>query len=62
MEEQGKKSLEALIKGCPADPVIGDNLIKSWAKINSSMYNNIICTVSGGSDSDIVVDICQKCD
>lgn len=62
MEEQGKKSLEALIKGCPVDPVIGDNLIKSWAKINSSMYNNIICTVSGGSDSDIVVDICQKCD
>lgn len=27
-----------------------------------SKYNNVLCSVSGGSDSDIVVDICSKLD
>lgn len=37
-------------------------MIKSWSKINSSKYEKIVCSVSGGSDSDVMLDICWKCD
>ena len=47
---------------CPVNSVIGDNLIRAWAKINSDKYDKIVCTVSGGSDSDIMLDICYRCD
>lgn len=57
-----EQELTEIIKGCPKDEVIGDNLIRAYAKINSPIYKKIICTVSGGYDSDIVVDICVKCD
>ena len=39
-----------------------DNIIKAWSKINSPLYNNIGCSISGGSDSDIMLDIVTKCD
>lgn len=42
--------------------MIGDNLIRVWAKINSSKYEKIVCSISGGSDSDIMLDICVRCD
>lgn len=58
----GKLTLDNLLLDCPKDEVIGDNLIKSWAKINSPKYKKILCSVSGGSDSDIIIDICNKCD
>lgn len=51
-----------IIKGCPADDIIVDNMVRAYAKINSVLYKKIICTVSGGYDSDIVMDIVQKCD
>ena len=37
-------------------------MIIAWSKINSPLYNNIICSISGGADSDIVLDICKICD
>lgn len=55
-------TLGEIIDGCPKDEIIGDNLIKAYSKINNGRYENIVCTVSGGYDSDIVVDICVKCD
>lgn len=39
-----------------------DNIIIAWSKINSPLYKNIGCSISGGSDSDIMLDIVHKCD
>ena len=42
--------------------VIVDSVQKAYMLINSSRYHNIAVSVSGGSDSDIVVDIISKVD
>lgn len=55
-------SLDELLEDCPKNSVICDNLIRAWAKINSPMYQNIVCSISGGSDSDIMLDIVWRCD
>lgn len=58
----GEKSLIGLLENCPKNKTIGDNLIRAWSKINSNKYEKIVCAISGGSDSDIMLDICIKCD
>ena len=55
-------SLEELIENCPENKVIGDNLVKAWTLINDDRYEKIVCTVSGGSDSDDMLDIIWRCD
>ena len=55
-------SLEELLETCPRNQIIGDNLIRAWSKINSPKYKNIVCSISGGSDSDVMLDICYRCD
>lgn len=55
-------SFESLIDNCPSDEIIGNNLIRAYSKINNPNYKKIICSISGGADSDIVLDICAKCD
>lgn len=63
MEEiRQEKNLDIILENCPEDDVIGNNFVRAWSKINSPRYSKIICTISGGSDSDIVLDICTKCD
>lgn len=69
MQEQNKNkslskasSLDELIENCPENKVIGDNLIKAWTFINDERYEKIVCTVSGGSDSDDMLDIIWRCD
>ena len=39
-----------------------DGLVKTNTIINNPKYKNIMCSISGGSDSDIVLDICTKLD
>lgn len=56
------ESLEELLKNVPVNAVIGENLVIAWTKINSPKCKNIVCSISGGSDSDIVLDICYRCD
>lgn len=56
------ESLEGLLEDIPVNDVIGDNLVRAWAKINSDKYKKIVCSISGGSDSDIMLDICYRCD
>lgn len=56
------KTLEELLESCPKNQTIGDNLVRAWSKINSSKYEMILCSISGGSDSDDMLDICWKCD
>lgn len=37
-------------------------MVKAWSRINSPKYKKIICSISGGSDSDVMLDICFRCD
>lgn len=62
MDEKTLDQLDIILKECPKNQTIGDNLIRAWAKINSPKYKKILCAISGGSDSDIMLDICIKCD
>ena len=55
-------TLEEILENCPKDSIIGDNLVRAYSKINSSKYKKIVCSVSGGSDSDDVIDICTMMD
>ena len=59
---QKAESIEELLESCPKNQTIGDNLIRAWSKINSSKYKNILCSISGGSDSDVMLDIVWRCD
>lgn len=55
-------SVEDAVESCPRNKTIIDNIIKSWTYINDSKYKKIVCSVSGGSDSDVMLDICWRCD
>lgn len=56
------QSIYDLLQDCPKNQTIFDNLIRAWAKINSPKYKKIVCTISGGSDSDVMLDIVWRCD
>lgn len=58
----GEKTLDRLLKNCPQNQIIGDNLVRAWSKINSPKYKRIVCAISGGSDSDVMLDIIWQCD
>lgn len=51
-----------ILDDCPKDKIIADNLIIAYSKINSPIYGKIACGISGGSDSDVVMDIVSRCD
>ena len=55
-------SLDNIFNHCPKNTVIVNNYIKAWDIINNRGYNKILCSISGGSDSDIMLDICYRCD
>ena len=57
-----EKTLDSLLRNCPKNQTIGNNLVRAWSKINSQKYKKIVCSISGGSDSDVMLDICWKCD
>ena len=42
--------------------VVSDAFTKADSIINSSKYNNIVCSISGGADSDMMMDIIYKVD
>lgn len=48
----------------PANDTVITNASKCWSKINSRLYESgrICCSISGGSDSDIVLDLLRRCD
>ena len=56
------QSLDELLETCPRNQIIGDNLVRAWSKINSANYKKIVCAISGGSDSDVMLDIVWRCD
>lgn len=51
-----------MLDTCPKNQIIGDNLVRAWSKINSPKYQNIVCSISGGADSDVMLDIIWRCD
>lgn len=51
-----------MLETCPTNLIIPNNLIVAWSKINDDKYQNILCSISGGSDSDIMLDIVWRCD
>ncbi|HAH17475.1 MAG TPA: phosphoadenosine phosphosulfate reductase [Eubacterium sp.] len=53
-------SLVKLLAAAPEDQVIIDSLTIADAKYKR--YNNILCSISGGSDSDVMLDLCEKID
>lgn len=48
-------------KGLKNSTII-DNIIKAWTIINNRGFERIGCSISGGSDSDIMLDIVHKWD
>lgn len=51
-----------ILEQCPKNKTIIDNVTKAYSKINSPLYKRIMCSISGGADSDVMLDICSKCD
>lgn len=58
MNEQIKKQLEITKHNL----IISDAITKADSVINNSKYNKIMCSISGGSDSDIMLDIIYSVD
>lgn len=46
----------------PADQIIADSIAYADLKINDPRYRSIMCSISGGADSDVMMDICIRCD
>ena len=55
-------NLEDVLKSCPKNSTVINNIIKAYHKINNDMYKKISVAISGGADSDVMLDICYKCD
>lgn len=54
-------NLFEIIKNAPENSrLITDSIVITHAKLKG--YEKILCSVSGGSDSDILIDLCQKFD
>lgn len=53
-------NLDEILEQSPEDNLIVDSIIITHAKLRQ--YEKILCSVSGGSDSDILIDLCQKYD
>ncbi len=46
----------------PHNATVVDNFVRAYALINSPKYEKILVSISGGADSDVVLDICVRCD
>lgn len=56
------QTLDELLNLLPHNDIIINNAIKAWWKINDNKYDSIIATISGGADSDVMLDILYRCD
>lgn len=52
--------LDELLEKAPEDEIIIKSITTTFQKLKS--YNKVLCSVSGGSDSDLIIDLCQKFD
>lgn len=56
------ETIDHVLSRCPLNDTIVNNMIRAHSKINNPTYDNIICSISGGADSDIILDICNQID
>lgn len=56
------KIIEDIISDTPKDDIIVNSYLKCFNIINNRRYKNIMCSVSGGKDSDIMLDMVYRCD
>ena len=61
-DETKEINLFDLLETMPRNKVVLDNLIIAWNKVNSPLYKKPVCSISGGADSDVMLDICTKVD
>lgn len=54
--------MKDILEQAKANAAVFDSFIKADSVINNPKYKTIICSISGGSDSDIMLDICYKVD
>ncbi len=50
--------LNEIIKDAPNDVTIVESIVITHSKLKK--YEKILCSISGGSDSDVLIDLCQK--
>lgn len=55
-------NFQSVLSELPKNIMIVDSFTKAHSLICSGKYNKILCSVSGGSDSDLIVDIMTKLD
>lgn len=53
-------TFDELLDSMPKNDTIINNLIKGYNIFSNPEYQNICCSISGGSDSDVVMDLCSK--
>ena len=44
------------------DMLIVDSFVKANSVINNPLYETILCSISGGSDSDVILDLVHRVD
>ena len=52
--------IEGVLEKTKGNLIISDAFTKADSVLNHKGYKNIACSVSGGADSDVLVDICEK--
>ena len=56
------KYLDNILELCRENFVVYDAFVKADSVINNPKYNNIMCSISGGADSDVMLDLVHKVD
>lgn len=56
------RTLQDILSSAPVNIIIQDSFTKAWSLINNPKYKKIMCSISGGSDSDVMLDIIHKVD
>lgn len=56
------KYLDNILAKCRGNLAIFDAFTKADSVINSPKYSNIMCSISGGADSDVMLDMIHRVD
>lgn len=54
--------LTELLETCPKNGIIADSFVKAWSIINNKNNEKILCSISGGADSDVMLDLIWRVD
>lgn len=55
-------TMDDILESTPKNKAIFESIISTKPKIENPCYKNIVCSISGGADSDIVLDLISKLD